>query len=777
MTNIANKQNVIEGKRYRFTLITEKLIRMEYSESGVFEDNPTQVVMNRDFGNVQFELIEADNRLEIITNAVHIYYVKDEKFSSSSLFADLRYNYSAFNNRWYYGETPKTLKGTARTLDETDGAVELEEGIIGKNGFAILDDSKSFLIDENHNPIAREHEELDIYFVAYGRDYKLALKDFYRLTGETPLLPRYALGNWWSRYWKYTEESYMSLIKKFQEQEVPLSVSVIDMDWHLTDVPARFGSAWTGYTWNKELFPNPKRFLTWLHDQGLVVTLNVHPADGIRAFEEQYPIVAEKLKLNTELEEPANFDIMDEDFRKVYFENVHHQLETDGVDFWWIDWQQGKESGIDGIDPLWALNHFHYRDIQNSTENGIILSRYAGPGSHRYPIGFSGDSIITWESLDFQPYFTSTASNIGYSWWSHDIGGHMRGYKDEELTLRWVQFGVFSPINRLHSSASAFTNKEPWALNDIVNQSMCDYLRLRHAMLPYLYTMNVLTHEDGLPLVLPMYYNHPMAEEAYDARNQYYFGTEMMAAPITSKTDPVLKSGCVKVYFPEGNWYDIFTNFRYKGNSVLQVYRDQTEMPVFAKEGAIIPLDANPVKTKATELPEIIEWLVYPGKSNEFILIEDFSGKRVKTSFTLDIQLNKIEIETFGDLDILPKERKHRIKLNATNAVTIKAVNVGEIEIDHFDCEDKSQTFEVIGLEQFNIMIDIEGFAPIEQQDIKQSLFSRLDKAEIEYQIKDDIWSAYQNGLTELQFISIITDLENDRLRKSLYELLYIKMS
>ena len=154
------------------------------------------------------------------------------------------------------------------------------------------------------------------------------------------------------------------------------------------------------------------------------------------------------------------------------------------------------------MDPLWLLNHYHYLDNCRTGQAGLILSRYGGPGSHRYPIGFSGDTIVTWESLAFQPYFTSTASNIGYTWWSHDIGGHMRGYYDEDLALRWLQFGVFSPINRLHSSCNAFNSKEPWFYSPETCRLMKQYLRLRHGLLPYLYTMNVATHEEGLPLVL-----------------------------------------------------------------------------------------------------------------------------------------------------------------------------------------------------------------------------------------------------------------------------------
>lgn len=273
------------------------------------------------------------------------------------------------------------------------------------------------------------------------------------MTGSTPLLPRYALGNWWSRYWPYTSDEYLDLIDRFETEKIPLSIGVLDMDWHITDIPARFGSGWTGYSWNRNLIPNPEQLLQQLHDRKLKLSLNVHPADGIRAYEEAYPQIAKRLGLNVELEEPAIFDFFNPSFREAYFKDVHYELEKQGVDFWWIDWQQGTQGMLD---PLWLLNHYHYQDSCKNAEGGLILSRYAGPGSHRYPVGFSGDTIISWNSLRFQPYFTATASNIGYSWWSHDIGGHMLGDYDEELQTRWLQFGVFSPITRLHSSRSPF---------------------------------------------------------------------------------------------------------------------------------------------------------------------------------------------------------------------------------------------------------------------------------------------------------------------------------
>ena len=179
------------------------------------------------------------------------------------------------------------------------------------------------------------------------------------------------------------------------------------------------------------------------------------------------------------------------------FRNVLHPMEKEGVDFWWLDWQQGTVTKVPGLDPLWMLNHYHYLDNARDGKRPLTFSRYAGPGSHRYPVGFSGDSIVTWESLNFQPYFTSTASNIGYGWWSHDIGGHMFGYRDNELALRWVQLGVFSPINRLHSSKNEFMGKEPWQFPMEIGEVMKEFLRLRHQMLPYLYTICLLYTSDA----------------------------------------------------------------------------------------------------------------------------------------------------------------------------------------------------------------------------------------------------------------------------------------
>ena len=125
------------------------------------------------------------------------------------------------------------------------------------------------------------------------------------------MLPRFALGNWWSRFYRYNEESYLSLMDRFEQENLPFTVAVIDMDWHLVDIDPKYGSGWTGYTWNRELFPNPTRFLDNLHTRGMKVTLNVHPADGVRAHEEMYVEMAKALGVDYANEDPILCDPAD----------------------------------------------------------------------------------------------------------------------------------------------------------------------------------------------------------------------------------------------------------------------------------------------------------------------------------------------------------------------------------------------------------------------------------------------------------------------------------
>lgn len=757
---------IIQGEKYRFTVLTEEMIRLEYCEDGKFEDRATQCVIDRKFKVPEYQVIENEESLEIITDKIHLVYNK-QKFTDYGLSVQVRGNISVYHSIWHFGEEATDLRGTARTLDEADGAIELEHGIISRFGYGILDDSRSLVITEDGWVEPRKEDCIDIYFLGYGHEYEHCLKDYYHLTGKTPLLPRYALGNWWSRFYRYNDQEYKALMTRFEKEEIPFSVSVIDMDWHLVDIDPKYGSGWTGYTWNKELFPDPKEFMTWLHDHGLKVTLNVHPAGGVQAHEEKYKEMAEAMGRDWEKEEPVNFDVTDQKFLKAYFEYLHHPNEEEGVDFWWLDWQQGGLSKIPGLDPLWMLNHYHYLDSGRRGKRRLTFSRYAGMGSHRYPVGFSGDTIISWESLAFQPYFTANASNVGYGWWSHDIGGHMKGYRDEELSTRWIQFGVFSPIMRLHSSNSAFTGKEPWNYNAVSENIMKRYLKLRHEMIPYLYTMNYHASHDGQPLIRPMYYLEPEQPEAYEVPNEYYFGTELVVCPITEPTDKAAGTACVKAWIPEGKWYDIFSGLKYDGGRMLELYRSLEDIPVLAKEGAIIPLTDLTEYTNSVENPKELAVKIVPGKKNAFILMEDTGDTcEDKEENWAQTKLEWINENEFiihpanGNLDVIPKRRTWKMEFYGIADVDNLEVTVGGKAIETERIYDEKRHICQVNIPETEvteqIMISFSKGYLLTENNKPAEIFALLYQAKIEYEVKEKIYAYMKEGKTSNEMLGII---------------------
>ncbi|MCQ2484351.1 MAG: glycoside hydrolase family 31 protein [Clostridia bacterium] len=682
--------------RTRVSVITESLIRIEKQSDGKFCDYPTQAVLSRGFETPEYKVRKRGCTI-IIKTAKAEFIIMDGTLIKVTL-ADGRVVTD-------FGKG--NLKGTRRTLDMTAGKVKLGDGIISRGGVALMDDSKTLLLlkDGTVRPraeiLGRRENGTDIYCFAYGNDYNGAVRDYYRLTGMTPLIPRFALGNWWSRYKAYTQDEYLTLMRRFSEEKIPITVATVDMDWHYTDVAKRFGkdaakcqlpddpiavvkgcyanAGWTGYTWNEELFPDYREFLNKLHLDGYKVTLNLHPAQGVRCFEKQYREFAQFMGIDPESKKQIVFDITDPKFIEGYFRFLHHGYEDEGVDFWWLDWQQEKTTKVKGLDPLWALNHYHSLDMKrDGKKRPLTLSRFAGYGSHRYPLGFSGDAVINWAALDFQPYFTATASNIGYSWWSHDIGGHTFGIRDDELYIRWVQFGVFSPIMRLHSTKNEFSSKEPWKYSGEAQRIVTDFMRLRHKMIPYIYTMNRRTNADGIPLIRPVYYDYPEDENAYAVPNEYFFGSELIVCPITEKCNPTLRQGGTDVWLPEGKYTDFFTGRIYHGGKKMRMFRDTTTIPVLAKEGAVIPISADG-ENNSWQNPDKLEIHIFSG-CGSFNMYEDDgetenfkNGQFSETLFEQKFDDGKLIFTIHpaeGDLSVIPEKRSYVLKFrNIRNAV------------------------------------------------------------------------------------------------------------
>lgn len=783
----ANVKNIVSGDKYRFSILTPSLIRLEYDNDGVFEDRASQSVFYRDFDATKFDVFHENDRLIIKTDNLILSYIENLPFSEDSLQIKLLEEPASV---WHYGDDAENLGGTSKTLDTVNGGMPLESGVCSRNGFSVLDDSDRMLLNSEDGWVeVRRKNTIDIYFFGYGFRYLDAVADYYRLTGIPPLLPAYALGNWWSRYYKYTQEEYLALMDKFKEENVPFSVGVIDMDWHTVDVPKELqealdreynnlSSGWTGYTWNKKLFPDYKKMLSLLKEKNLKVALNLHPAQGVRRHEEQFEEMAKALGVDVEKENVVPFDILSKEYMENYFDILHHPYERDGVDFWWMDFQQGttyywKHKIGDNaprdereiLDPLWMLNHLHILDISRDGKRPMFFSRYCGPGSQRYPVGFSGDTIISWDSLNFQPYFTLTASNIGYGWWSHDIGGHMCGYRDDDLTLRWVELGVFSPINRLHSSNNDFICKEPWCFEEKYEKSIKKWLNLRHNLFPYLYTMNYRNHNDLIPLVCPMYYSHPKCDGAYKVDNQFWFGSELMVAPITTPCASVDHLGSVNVWMPKGDWFDFFNGTHYYSNKnrFIEVYRRVEDYPVFARAGAIIPTAIRENGDNRLRNFENMKISIFPGESNEFSLYEDSgdnfdykNGEMVKTK----LQLSWGEEKLFsinpakGDLKLIPQKRNWTLEFKgfAKNVKLNAFIDGNPVEINPCWNEGQSSyTFTVTTNATSKIDIKIIGDELIgDNQNYLERIRDILQHSQISMIKKQDMYDAVVNDSLSL---------------------------
>ena len=675
---VAAMNAIVKEGNVRFTVLTPRMIRMEWDPSGNFTDDASFVFINRKLAVPHFTQKSKTGWLIIQTDELELkYQTGSGKFTEKNLSIRNLDTAHAFN--WIPGMVQTgNLKGTARTLDGYDGdmhadgktKLQLEDGLLSTDGWYFTDDSKSFLFDHSDWPWVKqrpEGEHQDWYFMGYGKQYKKALYDFTLVAGKVPLPPRYAFGYWWSRYWSYSDNEVRTVVNNFEKYNLPLDVLVVDMDWHYTDSLRgrrdEFGQSkqWTGWTWNNRLFPDPEHFLEWLHSKDLKTTLNLHPASGIAPYEAPYEAFAKKMHFDTTGQKNIPYIGSDKLYMQTLFDVVLHPMEKQGVSFWWLDWQQWlNDKKIKGLSNTWWLNYLFFTDKErNGTERPMLYHRWGGLGNHRYQIGFSGDSFITWNTLAFQPYFTSCASNVLYSYWSHDIGGHMFSPNAEkvlnpELYVRWMQFGALSPIFRTHSTKNAELNKEIWNFRGENYNALSSAIRFRYQIAPYIYTMARKNYDSALALCRPLYYDYPEAKDAYQHTTQYMFGDQLLVAPIVAPM--VNGESKVTVWLPEGNnWYEWNTGTLLKGGQTTERSFTLEEYPVYVKAGAVIPM-YPPVKNLDKDPGKMILG-VFPGANGSAVVYEDGgSNKNYAKEFATTKVISTHEAQRLQKIIIMPRK-------------------------------------------------------------------------------------------------------------------------
>ncbi|CAD7926924.1 unnamed protein product [Amoebophrya sp. A120] len=545
------------------------------------------------------------------------------------------------------------LLGTIRTLDGfdaeagnrlslncTQNSVEQNQeshcrfGVLSRSGIALLDDSDmpvypKYTLQPEKNPCqdVRAGTCKDLYFFAHGKNFTAALKDFRGLSGPAPAPPRWAFGIWFTRWYDFDDQGTRDLVQRHEISKVPLDVWVYDMNWHV------YGQ-WGSYSWNRNILPEPEKLVGgWMQgEKGLKVGLNLH--DGGQSFQDLGGVCSDEdhfAAFCTEVPDQCAATPNQVPFQPAnatYLQAVEKTLIAPlGNDVAWIDYQQGETKAVQpvpNLNPTVMLNRVRSEFKYGTKNKRIILSRFPGIGGHRYPVGFSGDQTHTWANLMYLTYFTSTAANVGFGYWSHDIyGGTREGSspppsKDWELNTRWIQYGALSPIFRMHDKGEAAgpcvdtdtcSKVEIWDHPKPYYEAEAEVMRFRGALVPYLYTKAVEAETSGVPIVTPLYYqsaNDPKAYEFAKPGGGYYLGADLLAYPVLEKADSKTLMTKKTIWLPPAtedknmpgilnrpalpSWFDRMNGKLEKGGQTLTRQFTLAEYGLFQSVDAVIPL-------------------------------------------------------------------------------------------------------------------------------------------------------------------------------------------
>lgn len=458
----------------------------------------------------------------------------------------------------------------------------------------------------------------DMYVYTHGRDYMGALGDHMRISGRAPLMPRYALGPFYSRWFDYADSEERDIVSDFTRNDVPLDVLVVDMGWHHTfdrTLPPTHApihiEPWTGFSVRTLMLPSLATMIDHMHARGVAVALNQHPHYGVQFFDDAYAAFAAHLGVDPSTHVPLSGNYTDFKWANGFFNIVMRPLDEAGVDFHWPDWQAGEWTPLLGISPtawlsyVWYSNPYRYGGSlpveqrikpAHAWDRPLVLNRWGGYGSHRYPVGFSGDAATNWGILRWQAYVTPTAANAAWAW-SHDIGG-FSGTPSNALMIRWVQFGAFSPVLRPHTAGRHGSFRDIWRFAFPAFTVMRHYFRLRARLLPYLVNAQRHMYDTGVQTVHPLYYHWPELAAAYEdtALHCHMFGQHVLVCAITHPPDAGEEANMTttSLWMPPGTWIEWFSWTELpitssNGHTLQRTYALE-DTPVFSRSGSIIPL-------------------------------------------------------------------------------------------------------------------------------------------------------------------------------------------
>ncbi|WP_232735240.1 TIM-barrel domain-containing protein [Flavobacterium sp. 5] len=441
-----------------------------------------------------------------------------------------------------------------------------------------------------------------IYQVVVGDTWADLTSNYTSLTGRQPLIPRWALGNFSSRFGYHSQAEVAKTIDKYLKDEIPVDAIILDLYWFGKTVQGTMGNL----DWDKDNFSDPKKMISDLNSKGVKTILITEPF--ILTTSSKWQEAVDKKVLATDnLGNPFKYDFyfgntgLVDVFKpegKTWFWNIYKNLINQGVGGWWGDLgepevfpsaaftSQGTADEVHNIyGHNWAkmINEGYKKDFPSLRP--FILMRAGYSGSQHYGmIPWSGDVSRSWEGLQSQPEIALQMGMQGMGYMHSDLGGFAGDYFDNELYVRWLQYGVFQPIYRPHAQEDV--PSEPVNKDIVTKGKAKKQIELRYQMLPYNYTLAFENNNKGLPLMRPLFFEEPTNEKLLNSCDSYLWGNDFLVTPIT-------KAGVTNttIYFPKNNnWYDFYSDAKYEGGVAENVVVSADNIPVYVRGGAFIPM-------------------------------------------------------------------------------------------------------------------------------------------------------------------------------------------
>ena len=648
--------SVLTFGAFRVTLLTPRLLRIEETampSAPAWDDRATLRVLNRRTAATPPFTVTANTSSLLAFNTSQLAVTLSARgptvtFGSTVWRRGLKDRHNLLGT--YAQGSLDCYSSPAECISGRDAVhnARLVPGLLSTSGWSVLDDTATARLtnaslDGWLSPHAHRVDRSDLYlFAGYSTtEYAAWLADAVLIFGAPRLPPLSAFGVWWSDERRYSAASFKTeVLDGFAKYDLPLHVAVLDDGWHTMNHELLcFPDG--GFTWNESLFPSPSDFVDFLHNasanplrRSLPLLVNLHLQYPVTRCEKNWTafLAADGKPAGTQF---VLTDLSSRRFTDALFDTLVNPI---GADDYWMD-SALFAAGTGEQDPATWQNIVFARRRLTAGQRPLALSRYGslGIGSHRAGIMFSGDAFQTWETLGYEIYSTPLHANSLVGYLSHDIGGfhafngsgdgNATSAADSELYLRWIQFGAVAPIMRTHCS---YCERRIWKFLDF--EAMAHAFRLRDALVPLTYTLAQQASRTGVAIVRPTYYSSD-EPEAYTSRNQYLFGPDVLASPISVAAAGPRREVNVTVFLPHASdgWSDWEAASRFAGSrSVTRAY-GLAAIPLFVRRGAVLPLRRSLPRSSATgplndAVAASLLWTIFPasdGVNSSGLLLED----------------------------------------------------------------------------------------------------------------------------------------------------------